>query len=88
MVKVTQMINSNGNPAANQFIINEPDGQVFQSYNSRIAKIKDGKIMLSPDWDCSATTLKHLKLFLGVSLTKDQIKQRIESGHIILVNEV
>lgn len=48
----------------NQFLIYGPEQIIFQSYNSTIAIIKDGALMLGPDWDYSKTTLKHLYLFL------------------------
>lgn len=51
----------------NQFIINDDKKIVFQSYDSIIAVIdkKTGEIVFGNDWDYSATTRKHLYLFLS-----------------------
>lgn len=59
-MKVEQLENKN------QFIILGDNGEVvFQSYNSRIAKInKNGILELSGRWDYSKTTSKHLYIFL------------------------
>ena len=80
------MINSNGNPAANQFVINTEHGQYFQSYDTVIAfKPNTGCTpVLSDMWDCSQTTLKHLKLFLGTSESKKQLQKRIDNGSLIV----
>ena len=66
--------------ANNQIIISTNTKQVFQSYKSIIAEIKNnGDVTLDPYfWDYSVTTLKYLKLFLGVTLSKKEIQQRIE----------
>jgi len=89
-MQITQMINSNGNPAANQFVIDAEHGQYFQSYNTVIAyKPSNGDtVTVSSKWDFSATTLKHLKLFLGTSLSKKQLQDRIDNGSIILTNSL
>lgn len=89
-MQVTQMINSKGNPAANQFVINTDKGQYFQSYETLIAfKPRNGDTpVLTDSWDCSTTTLKHLKLFLGTSLSKKELQKRIDSGALILDNDL
>lgn len=62
---VRQLINSNGNPNANQFVISTQNGLYFQSYDSVVAKVdNDNKLILSADWDYSNTTRKHLYTFL------------------------
>lgn len=47
MIKVSQLINDNNNPAANQFIIEINKGAIFQSYDSVIAfyNKNDGRFM-------------------------------------------
>lgn len=81
-MKVTQLINNNGNPAANHFIIQCSNGDtVLQSYDSLVAKIdKNGNVTLGPDWDYSNTTLKHLKTFLGTNESKKELQKKIDSG--------
>lgn len=37
MAKVKQLINNNGNPASNQFVITAGDKVFFQSYDSMVA---------------------------------------------------
>ena len=61
---VRQLINNNGNPAANQFVINTSNAVYFQSYDSVVCKVKGGQITLSDHWDFSNTTRKHLYIFL------------------------
>lgn len=61
---VSQLINDNGNPAANQFVINTPNAVYFQSYDSVVCKVKGGQVTLSDYWDYSNTTRKHLYIFL------------------------
>lgn len=57
-MKVQQFYNKN------QFVITDGTTIVFQSYDSTIAQIKNGVLVLGEDWDYSKTTLKHLYLFL------------------------
>lgn len=72
----------------NQFKVFLNNGVAFQSYDSLIAfKRNDGKIFLSEKWCCSKTTLKHLKLFLRIDLSKKEIEKKIENGDYILVSE-
>lgn len=40
------------------------DEQTLYSYNTPVAKIVGGKVELLPKWDCSSTTLRHIKEFL------------------------
>ena len=87
-MKITQLINSNGNAATNQFNIQTNKGNYFQSYQTIIAfQDRYGNTpVLSSAWDCSATTLKHLKLFLCTSLSKKEIQKRIDAGSIIVTD--
>tara|TARA_R100000152_G_C6732127_1_gene156680 strand:- start:691 stop:978 length:288 start_codon:yes stop_codon:yes gene_type:complete len=82
--KVHNLISSrSGRPVANQYEIITKDNYIFQSYNSIIAKVnrKNNQITLDDYyWDYSATTLKYLKQFLNISLTKDEIKRNIDIG--------
>ena len=73
-----------GNPVANQYEITTDKHFIFQSYDSIIAK-KDrgfmGKVVLdSYYWNYSKTTLKYLKQFLGVNISKKEIEDRIKQG--------
>lgn len=62
---VSNLINDNGNAAANQFIIRTPKAIYFQSYQSVVAKIdKNSNLILSENWGYSNTTRKHLYIFL------------------------
>lgn len=60
-MKVQQFYNRN------QFLLSDEHGaKVFQSYDSTIAKIDgNGVLTLSDKWNYSATTKKHLYLFLN-----------------------
>lgn len=89
-MNVTQLINKNGKPVANQFVITTDQGQYFKSYASLIAfRPRCGATpVFTNAWDYSATTLKHLKIFLGITDSKKQIEERIVSGSIILDNNL
>ena len=50
--------------AKNQFVISDKNKTVFQSYDSIIAIVEDGKLTLGQDWGYSKTTSKYLYLFL------------------------
>ena len=67
-MNVTQLINSNGNPAANHIVITTEKGQYLKSYDSLVAFRPHDNLALKrlgSDWDYSATTLKHVKQFMG-----------------------
>ena len=95
-MKLENMTSPNGNKVANQFIITRKTSEhgreeVFQSYNSVIAKREyytnalGEKITLdSHFWDYSATTGKYRNQFLGEKIAETRAK--IESGEYILAN--
>ena len=58
-MKVEQFYNKN------QFRIYGEGKNIFQSYDSTIAIIEKGMLILGLHWDYSKTTLKHLYLFLN-----------------------
>lgn len=87
---VKNIINDNGNAAANQFVINTKKGDYFQSYQSVVAKIdsKDN-LILSENWDYSNTTRKHLYIFLRTHgyrhlQTAKDIRKAIKDNEVIL----
>lgn len=84
-MKVQNMISSNGNTISNQFIIYNDNEQFFQSYDSLIVKISQGKTFLDSDtWDYSKTTAKYRNQFLGE--TSKETQSKINSGEYILTN--
>tara|TARA_X000001388_G_scaffold66037_2_gene52731 strand:- start:3753 stop:4088 length:336 start_codon:yes stop_codon:yes gene_type:complete len=103
-IKVKNITNANGNPVANHFEIvvkthddygYSVDSIIFQSYNSTIAKVKNGytdyfEVYLDAYyWDYSITTLKHLYNFLaqwGYDLNKKKVLELIERGEFILTD--
>lgn len=86
---VKQLINDNGNPAANQFVIRTKKATYFQSYNSVVCKLDGINIILSNNWDYSNTTRKHLYMFLrqngyyNLSSAKE-VRNAIKDGWVIL----
>ena len=79
---VEQLVNNN------QFKVFLSNGVAFQSYDSLIAfKNDEGKVFLSDKWSYSKTTLKHLKLFLRIDLSKKEIEKKIKNGDYIIVSE-
>ena len=78
-MKISNFTNSKGNKVANQFIINDSEFTLFQSYDSVIIKttFEDGKRVVYLDsyyWDYSKTTGKYRNLFLGESKKETQNK--------------
>jgi len=84
--KVRNMQSPNGNDVPNQFIIESPEGRIFQSYASVIALIKpNGDVWLDEsDWDYSPTTSKYRNIFLNE--TSKETVAKIKSGEYELTN--
>lgn len=84
--KVTQLINTKGNPAANQFVLTDGNKTTFQSYKTTIAhEYSNGLIVLDKAaLNYSRTTSKHLFIFLGKD--RKEIEGLIKSGSIKLRN--
>lgn len=86
---VQQLINDNGNPAANQFIIKTKKATYFQSYDSVVCKLDGVNIVLSTDWEYSNTTRKHLYMFMrqngyySLSSAKE-VRKAISEGRVTL----
>lgn len=84
-IKVTNMTSSSGNTIVNQLIIETPDGDYFQSYDSVIARRQDGVVYLDANkWDYSNTTGKYRNIFLGE--TKKETEAKIKDGTYTLVD--
>lgn len=96
MIKISQLINDNNNPAANQFVIEVDNGYVFQSYNTIIAfyDADKRKVYMSKDWEYSNTTRKHFYIFLrdycGAcgEIRKCDVLYEIEQGNYILFDNL
>lgn len=74
-----------GKAVANQFLIvdNKNNIEIFQSYNSIIAKKENGKVFLDDKyWEYSKTTSKYRNEFLGESTA--ETREKINSGEYIL----
>lgn len=90
-LKVNNIISAKGNSIANQFEIRDYQNNViyFQSYETIIAKIKDGKISVDrQSWDYSKTTSKYLNVFLDdfnfseiAEMNHDQKEQYFEENN-------
>lgn len=87
-MRITQLINNRGNAVANQTVVTTDTGTYFQSYNTVVAHSHQGEVTLSQDFDCSATTLKHVKIFLGVDHTKKAMHKMIADGTYKLVPQI
>lgn len=94
-MRVQNLINSNGNYNANQFVIYQDNGDIeFQSYESLVCSIrfKGGLgfkkvVVFGRDYDYSRTTMKHLLTFLKdnyINLRSSaEIRKAIEKGYLI-----
>jgi len=82
MTTVRQFVGPNGT-VKNHFIIIEDQGRVkyFQSYDSKIVKIEEGKVTLGRDWKFSLTTSKYRARFLNESTKETQAK--LDSGEYL-----
>ena len=73
------------NLANNQVIIYTENSVLFQSYDSIICKIENGKTFLDERfWDYSKTTSKYRNIFLGEE--KKETTKKINSGEYKLTN--
>lgn len=82
-MKVKNMKSLNGNPVPNQFIIETKNGMIFQSYQSVIVEVQNGKTYLDKNkWDYSKTTGKYRNAFLGE--TKKETEKKIKDKIYIL----
>ena len=80
-MKVSNMYSSNGNQVPNQFIINDGNKTVFQSYKTIVAVKENGEVTLDGNaLEYSNTTLKYLKQFLNTNESKKSLYAKIESG--------
>ena len=89
MTKVKPLLGRTGKPVANQYVIEDDQGNTyFQSYDSIIAKIPDlhrFEIVLDEKyWNYSVTTSKYRNQFLNESTKETQAK--INSGEYKLVD--
>lgn len=85
-MKISNIIGNSGQPVKNQFLVIDDNGnRYFQSYDSIIAKIENGKVYLdSFYWDYSQTTGKYRNIFLGED--KKTTEKKIKSGEYTLIN--
>lgn len=85
-MKVQNMTSNKGTVIRNQFIIDDDNGnRFFQSYQSIIVKVSDGKTYLDEKlWNYSRTTSKYRNLFLWE--TTKETEAKIKSGEYILTN--
>ena len=62
---------------------------VLYSYNTKVAKItEDGIIILYSQWDCSNTTLRHVKEFLKQKTKFFFIKSKKDIEKLIKENKI
>jgi hypothetical protein len=85
-MKTQNMTNTNGNKVANQFIINDDNGNTFfQSYKSIIVKLNGDDVELDQKyWNYSNTTGKYRNIFLNETI-KDT-RKKIKSGEYKLTD--
>ena len=85
-MKTENMTSTNGNKVANQFIINDDNGNTFfQSYSSVIVKLNGDDVELDQKyWNYSNTTGKYRNIFLNETI-KDT-RKKIKSGEYKLTD--
>lgn len=92
-MKVKNLINGNGNPSANQFVIRVGYDVYFHSYNTTIAKFSNGVLTINRNWNVSKTTSKHLYLFIRQYTpfyidNKKELKKCLKDNNRIRYGEV
>lgn len=84
-MKVENLTSSNGNKIANQFRVYDNGKCYFQSYNSIIVMVENGKTYLDERfWNYSKTTGKYRNLFLNEK--KKETQAKIDQGIYTLAN--
>lgn len=88
-MKVTNITNGRGRKVPNQFIIDNGNVYIFQSYDSVIAVVDfdNSTITLGSDWNYSTTTSRYRNKFfetLGLDELSDtaSIREAIKNGNI------
>jgi len=78
-IKVRNIIGNSGNEIANQFLVHFEKGAVFQSYETIIFYIFDGKTYINKNnWKASVTTSKYRNMLLGE--TTKETEEKIKKG--------
>jgi len=85
-MKTENMTSTNGNKVANQFIINDDNGNTFfQSCRSVIVKLNGDEVELDQKyWNYSNTTGKYRNIFLNENIT--ETRKKIKSGEYKLTD--
>lgn len=89
-MKVYNLEGQSGRAVVNQFVIEDDNRKVFQSYDSTIVEVKWHidfcEVNIGYNWDYSRTTTKYFKMFLmdEVGFTDEeveQIKKELRKGY-------
>lgn len=89
-MKVRNLVGNSGRAVPNQFVIEDDNRKVFQSYESTIVEVKWHsdfcEVNVGYDWDYSRTTTKYFKMFLideigFIDKEVEQIKKELRKGH-------
>lgn len=89
-MKVRNLEGQSGRAVVNQFVIEDGNRKVFQSYDSTVVEVKWHtdfcEVNIGYDWGYSRTTTKYFKIFLmdEVGLNDEeieQIKKELRKGH-------
>ena len=92
-MKIANLINDRGNRAVNQFVITHGDYVYFQSYETMIGRYNKvtGEMLITHDWDCSATTRKHFYIWLADYTPfwnkRERVLENIKNGVFKVVSE-
>lgn len=94
-MKVRNLEGKSGIAVVNQFVIENGNKKVFQSYDSTIVEVKWHtdfcEVNIGHDWDYSRTTTKYFKIFLMdevgfIDKEVEQIKKELRKGdHFITI---
>ena len=95
IIGIGNMINDNNNSAVNQIVVMlKNHGKLYVSYGYPICYNRGDIVYLSPKWDSSKTTRKHLYIFMrdelrwNVNQKKDVDMLIKESNVLVLVDNI
>lgn len=82
-IRISNIINNNGNTSPNQFVVRTTNGVYFQSFDTVIAvKNKDGVFLDRTALLQSNVTIKHLYIFLTKYIFFYEVDRKLITNHL------
>lgn len=82
-IRISNIINNNGNASPNQFVVHTDNGTYFQSFDTVIAvKRRDGVFLDRTALLQSNVTIKHLYIFLTKHVFFYEVDRKLIQNHL------